>query len=99
MLVRFGGGYPVSGLTFDKNGNLYGTAAQGASHHQGGVYRVTPPPTGHTVWRMDSLRSFLGSPDGAVPLGAPIVSSTGVVFGTTSQGGADKAGAVYQLTP
>jgi uncharacterized repeat protein (TIGR03803 family) len=36
------GAQPGSGLIFDKQGNLYGTAANGGTHGYGFVFEVTP---------------------------------------------------------
>jgi uncharacterized repeat protein (TIGR03803 family) len=36
------GGYPLDGLVFDTNGNLYGTAAVGGGNSYGVVYEITP---------------------------------------------------------
>ena len=36
------GGFPVSVVSFDANGNLYGTASQGGSNGKGVVWEITP---------------------------------------------------------
>src|SRR5271166_201225 len=36
------GGYPRSNITFDKNGNMYGTAAEGGTMDFGVVFEITP---------------------------------------------------------
>jgi len=36
------GGNPVSKLTFDSDGNLYGTASDGGAHGKGVVFEITP---------------------------------------------------------
>jgi uncharacterized repeat protein (TIGR03803 family) len=36
------GGYPVSSLVMDVNGNLYGTASQGGTNGAGVVFQVSP---------------------------------------------------------
>ncbi len=36
------GGYPRSNITFDKNGNMYGTAASGGTMNYGVVFEITP---------------------------------------------------------
>lgn len=36
------GAYPISNVTFDTNGNLYGTASGGGAHGYGVVWKITP---------------------------------------------------------
>jgi uncharacterized repeat protein (TIGR03803 family) len=36
------GGFPISSLVFDANGNLYGTASDGGSNGAGVVFEITP---------------------------------------------------------
>ncbi|MGA2371469.1 MAG: choice-of-anchor tandem repeat GloVer-containing protein [Candidatus Korobacteraceae bacterium] len=48
---------------------------------------------------MSPLYDFAGGGDGANPFGGVIRDSTGVVYGTTVNGGADDGGTVFQLRP
>jgi uncharacterized repeat protein (TIGR03803 family) len=36
------GGYPISNVTFDSEGNLYGTASRGGQYGDGVVWEITP---------------------------------------------------------
>jgi uncharacterized repeat protein (TIGR03803 family) len=46
------------------------------------------------------LHSFQGSPnDGYFPFGAVVLDKQGNVYGTTSGGGTNNAGTVFELTP
>ena len=106
------GGLPSADLTIDGSGALYGTTTHGgttsckfdSSAGCGVVFKLTPPAAGQTSWTETVLHSFnfeLPSIlDGTVPLGGVVVNSSGVIFGTTSNGGSHLlAGVVYRLTP
>jgi uncharacterized repeat protein (TIGR03803 family) len=100
----------IAPLTFDTQGNLYGTTAQGGTGHfrgaGGTVFKLTPSSQG---WSESVLYSFcsIGSgeicPDGNGPYLAGVVfDASGSLYGTTGSGGSTKnpgAGVVYKLTP
>jgi uncharacterized repeat protein (TIGR03803 family) len=46
----------------------------------------------------ETLYSFQGHPDGAVPEGALVIGSNGVLYGATQGGGAYGLGSVFELT-
>jgi uncharacterized repeat protein (TIGR03803 family) len=100
VLYRFGvdgGSNPDYGdVVFDKNGNLYGTTRNGGAYWQGTVYELT---TNGGIWTEKVLYSFAGSPDGASPLSGPVFDQAGNLYGTTSAGGANGWGTLYQLSP
>jgi len=98
-LVRFGGANPSSGVVFDNAGNLYGTALEGATYGHGGVYKLTPPAAGHSVWDLTILHSFKGAPDSSNPRGSLVLDTAGALYGTSSLGGTAKVGTVYKITP
>ena len=92
------GAEPIGRVTFDSNGNLYGTTAEGGTNQQGTVYELTPASNG--TWTEKILHSFSG-PDGAglyVSQGV-IVDPAGNLYGTTGGGGAFGQGVVFQLVP
>jgi len=91
------GASPQSGLAFDRAGNLYGTTTSGGVH-RGTVYELIPGSNG--TWSERILHLFAGDGvDGVFPGTAAVaIDSTGNVFGTT-QGGASKAGVVYEIVP
>lgn len=83
-----------SPVIFDQAGNLYGTASNGGG--VGSVYELTPSAG---TWTAKRLHEFLTS-DGAFPgYGALIFDLAGNLYGTTSGGGSNGAGVVYELTP
>jgi uncharacterized repeat protein (TIGR03803 family) len=106
VLYSFAGGsdgaYPTFGdLTFDRQGNIYGTTPDGGSGSgcQGGcgvVYELSPSSGG---WTEKILYSFQGGQDGEAPLAGVIFDNAGNLYGTAAFGGAYQGGAVYELTP
>jgi uncharacterized repeat protein (TIGR03803 family) len=88
------GGFPYNGgVTFDSQGNLYGTALYGgdvsASCNEnpgcGVIYQLAPTPSG--PWTETVLHAFTGGTDGAGPLFGVIFDSLGNAYGTTLWGG------------
>jgi uncharacterized repeat protein (TIGR03803 family) len=101
VLHSFGAGtdgaYPLSSLVSDQAGNLYGTAWFGGSNGDGTVYELTKSGSS---WSENTLYSFLGSPnDGSQPESAVIFDTAGNLYGTTSNGGTNGDGSVFELTP
>ena len=93
-LLGNNGSFPVGALTFDAAGNLYGVASVGGIDGYGLVYKMTRSGGG---WTESAIYIFDAS--NSTPTGGVIFDSAGNLYGTTSQGGANGFGAVYQLTP
>jgi uncharacterized repeat protein (TIGR03803 family) len=72
-------------------GKLYGTASTGGSSGLGTVFSISPSGGSISV-----LHSFSGS-EGATPEGSLVVDSTGSFYGTTSAGGTNGAGTVFEI--
>ncbi|MGA8763788.1 MAG: choice-of-anchor tandem repeat GloVer-containing protein [Candidatus Sulfotelmatobacter sp.] len=92
------GGQPEGTLLF-AGGGLYGTASDGGSDNRlcgngcGGVFHLSPTGSGINY-------SFLGfgtAPKGATPKGNLIPDPAGNLYGTTSAGGANGAGTVFEI--
>ena len=97
VLHRFTGGddgfSPLSSVTFDSAGNLYGTTAfGGGSLDVGVVYELAR--SGGT-WTESILHSFTIG-DGALPSGAVIFDGAGNLYSTTQEGGTLE-GTVFEL--
>jgi uncharacterized repeat protein (TIGR03803 family) len=92
------GGVPLSGVIFDRAGNLYGTTTDGGDSKRGVVYELTPSNNG---WTEKVLHSFSGGDsDGSYPTGGLIFDSSGNLYGTANRGGGPRGlGVVFQLTP
>jgi uncharacterized repeat protein (TIGR03803 family) len=82
----------------DREGNLYGVTLLGGANDLGTVYRLTPPTMSGGKWTENVLFSFSGL-DGSSPVGRLQFDGNGVLYGTTSGGGASQGGTVFRLTP
>jgi uncharacterized repeat protein (TIGR03803 family) len=87
---------PFAGLIFDAARNLYGTTAEGGAYAHGIVFELTPTTGGG--WTETVLHSFNGT-DGARPLSGLVLDAAGNLYGTTSAGGANSNGTVFELAP
>jgi uncharacterized repeat protein (TIGR03803 family) len=89
------GSTPFAGLVRDAEGNFYGTTFYGGPSNLGTVFKVDSGGN-ETV-----LYSFTGIPDGASPRAGVIAQSTQggnvKLYGTTSQGGTENVGTVFEL--
>jgi uncharacterized repeat protein (TIGR03803 family) len=88
-------------VVLDNAGNLYGTTQRGGiGTCQGGcgvVFKLAPGSNGH--WTYSVLHRFTG-PDGATPnAGLTFDKAAKHLYGTTSFGGANGAGTVFEITP
>jgi uncharacterized repeat protein (TIGR03803 family) len=94
--------YDTSDLLLDSSGNFYGTTKEGgaAAGKDGTVFEFIPPVPPSTAWTKKLLYSFAGgTSDGALPLAGLIMDSSGNLYGTTSEGGANNGGIVFELSP
>jgi uncharacterized repeat protein (TIGR03803 family) len=88
---------PYSTLVMDGTQNLYGTTVYGGDYGYGVVFELSPG--GNGTWNESVLHSFSGSPtDGAYPYGSLLFDAKGNLYGTTSTGGPDNLGTVFELT-
>jgi uncharacterized repeat protein (TIGR03803 family) len=95
-------GGPYSKLTFDKSGNLYGTAYQAGPLFLGEVFRLTPT-SGGGQWTETTIHTFNSGSDGRYPQGTLVFDASGNLYGTTLFGGLgcnqSLCGTAYKLTP
>ena len=110
VLYRFASGSdgasPVSEVTFDPAGNVYGTTPTGGGTGCAGglgcgtVYKLTPSNGG---WTESIIYSFSRGDDGWSPEAGVIFDKTGNLYSTTVLGGSGCSdpgcGVVYELTP
>ena len=85
---------PFGGLIQAQNGNLYGVTTQGSNVY-GTVFEMTPAGKLTTLY---TFCSQLNCSDGG-NANSLMLASNGNFYGTTGNGGADKAGTVFQMTP
>ena len=91
------GGVPESAVTLDAAGNLYGTAFQAGVGGGGVVFKLTPTGSG---WTENLPYPFTsGGTGGYFPRSTPIFDADGNLYGTTDDGGGNRGGTVFQLTP
>ena len=87
-----GGGFkPVGDLVRDKNGDLFGVTQFGGASGKGTVFEVVAGSG-----KVTTLASFDG-PHGSEPLAGLLLDAQGNLFGTTSAGGANDFGTVFEL--
>jgi uncharacterized repeat protein (TIGR03803 family) len=79
----------------DPAGNIYGTTQGGGAHGFGSVYKLTLGMNGK--WTEKVLYSFEGGSDGNAPRAGVTLDAAGNVYGTTSLGGPDNLGTVFEL--
>ncbi|HXM44900.1 MAG TPA: choice-of-anchor tandem repeat GloVer-containing protein, partial [Bryobacteraceae bacterium] len=66
----------------------------------GTVFELTPPSISGETWTETVLHSFSGqNGDGAIPVAGLVLSSGGVLYGTTSAGGTAGKGTAFALQP
>ncbi len=90
------GGVPKGALLLDAAGDLFGTTNIGGAGGQGTVFEIANTATGYAT-TATPLVSFTGGDDGANPLGGLITDANGDLFGTTSNGGHDGDGTVFEI--
>ncbi len=95
--------WPEGGLVFDTNGNLFFVTTQGGNMGSCGSGCGTVSemsPAGDGTWTEMGLYNFTGGSDGAKPaFVTPIFDAAGNLYGTTTGGGANSVGAVFELSP
>ncbi len=100
------GAAPLSTLTMDGSGNLYGTTARGGDGglcHGDGCGSVFKLTRRNSKWVSIQLYGFAGDSDGAFPQGRVLRGPSNSLYGVTVQGGAtgcdDNCGTIFQLSP
>jgi len=89
------GGVPWAGVTFDTAGNLYGTTIFGGAYGGGTVFQLSHSGSD---WTENVLHDFQWN-DGTAPLGGLTFDRVGNVYGTTANGGSQRGGTVFILSP
>jgi uncharacterized repeat protein (TIGR03803 family) len=93
------GAGPVSALTTDANGNMFGTTELGGTGCPGkrtvGCGTVFEIAAGGAE---SVLYSFTGNADGGFPEASVVLDSSGNIYGTTTRGGAFNQGTVFEVS-
>lgn len=88
------GQYPSGGLISDSPGDLFGTTYAGGTGNDGTVFEIAKTASGYGP--ITTIASF-GGANGKLPEGNLWADSQGDLFGTTSQGGANGYGEVFEI--
>jgi uncharacterized repeat protein (TIGR03803 family) len=98
--------YPMGSLVLDSSGNIYGTTKSGGSNYCvygnancGTVFELVKGSG--NGWGEKILHNFAqdGDIDGYYPLGNLVFDKNGDLYGTTSFGGSNFEGTVFELVP
>ena len=95
-LATFSNGQrPRGGLIADASGTFYGTTFRGGAFDEGTVFSLAPSGVSRS-YSLTTLANFNGA-NGALPIGELVADATGVLYGTTSSGGAFGQGTVFSI--
>ncbi|MGA7695570.1 MAG: choice-of-anchor tandem repeat GloVer-containing protein [Candidatus Sulfotelmatobacter sp.] len=92
------GSNPSSPVTFDKAGNIYGTAANAGMFGFGEVFELSPPALEGDPWTENILYNFEAGSDGANPSSGVVIDDKGVLYGEVFLGSVGR-GDIYELVP
>ena len=98
LLYSFSGGAscgPWAELTFDSASNLYGTTQCDGATGNGNVFKLT---NSGGSFSYSSIYDFSGGNDGKRPYSTVAFDAAGNMYGTTSLGGANLSGVVWEIT-
>lgn len=87
------GSVPLGSLVSGGNGKLYGVTSTGGAFNKG-VFFEFDPSTNSFTKHFD----FDGA-QGATPYGDPSLAASGMLYGVTSEGGANNLGVIYEFNP
>ena len=90
------GELPEYSLVQGSDGNFYGVTTQGGSKNEGTVFQVTPSGALTTLYSFCTLAVCA---DGSAPQAGLVQGTGGNFYGTTTGGGANSKGTVFQITP
>ncbi len=90
---RSSGSAPYTGVIFDSEGNLYGTASFGGSGGDGTIFSLKNV---NGQWTESVLNTFNGS-NGSEPIGNIVFGAAGELYGTASSGGAHGVGEIFEI--
>jgi uncharacterized repeat protein (TIGR03803 family) len=96
LLHRFTGSEgPMTSLSIDASGSLYGTTYLDGAYGLGSVFKLTPSNGG---WMFTSLHDFTGV-EGYLASSTVVFDARGNLYGETWAGGAHRDGTLWKITP
>jgi uncharacterized repeat protein (TIGR03803 family) len=90
------GANPYAGLTQASNGNFYGTTFAGGAKNNGTVFGIT---AGGKFTTLHSFCTWKNCLDGQDPAGGLVQATNGNFYGTTTSGGANGHGTIFEIAP
>jgi uncharacterized repeat protein (TIGR03803 family) len=90
------GAQPIGGVVLDAAENLYGTTSLNGAYGNGTVFEAKREGS---TWIESSIYNFTGGDDGTSPAATLSLDANGNVYGTTSFGGANNDGVVFEVSP
>jgi uncharacterized repeat protein (TIGR03803 family) len=91
------GSRPTSTPVVTADGTVYGTTMAGGIHDAGTLYRITPQGDYSVVHTFGGTEGLENHP--AVPFGGVVLGRNGNLYGTTTNGGRDSYGTIYEFEP
>jgi uncharacterized repeat protein (TIGR03803 family) len=88
------GQYPYAALTPDGNGKFYGTTSEGGANNLGAIFEFDPSGSGSITHK-----ASFDFANGQYPYAALTPAGNGKFYGTTSEGGANNLGAIFEFDP
>ena len=85
------GSYPHGDLMQASDGMLYGMTENGGAYNMGVLFQYNPSTSTYTK-KLD----FAGTTNGSLPLGSLMQASDGMLYGMTTQGGANNEGVLFK---
>ena len=93
------GAQPYAGLVLGTDGKLYGTTYLGGTNGDGTVFRITTNGLLTSLYSFGAIQDANGDAlDGAYPSAGLVLGHDGKLYGTTSGGGTNSNGTVFQIT-
>ena len=93
------GANPQGGLVQGPDGTLYGTAKSGGTNGSGSIYSLAPDGSAFSVLYSFTALTSNTNADGMSPCGGLILSSDGLLFGTTPFGGPSGSLRTFSQSP
>ncbi|HEY4115212.1 MAG TPA: choice-of-anchor tandem repeat GloVer-containing protein [Rhizomicrobium sp.] len=91
----------AAGALYDGTSPLYGTSFLGGLDGSGTVFSVTPPRPGRSRWHFKVIYDFCSQTEcgdgGELPGANVVVDAAGNLFGTTTAGGVNGEGVLFEL--
>jgi uncharacterized repeat protein (TIGR03803 family) len=88
------GSGPVAGVILASDDNYYGVAEMGGTSGYGTLFEISGTSA---ITRV--VHTFTGGNDGGMPIGGLTQGNDGNLYGTTSTGGTNGFGTLFQVTP